>query len=47
MKFFYYAGIPQKFTCQTQASEASSMIEIELNFGIIENFIESKKYIMF
>merc|ERR1712004_959326 len=42
MKFFFYAEIQQKFTYLT--SEASSIIEFELNFGIIKNFIESKKF---
>ena len=44
MKFFLYAEIQQKFTYLT--SEASSIIESELNFGIIKNFIESKKNFM-
>ena len=43
MKLFFYAEIQRKFTYLT--SEASSIIEFELNFGIlIKDFIESKKF---
>ena len=41
-EILFYAEIQQKFTYLT--SEASSIIEFELNFGIIKNFIESKKF---
>jgi len=41
-EILFYAEIKQKFTYLT--SEASSIIEFELNFGIIKNFIESKKF---
>ena len=40
-EILFYAEIQQKFTYLM--SEASSIIEFELNFGIIKNFIESKK----
>ena len=41
--YFFYAEIQRKFTYLT--SEASSIIEFELNFGIlIKDFIESKKF---
>ena len=42
MKLFFYAEIQRKFTYLT--SEASSIIEFELIFGIIKDFIESKKF---
>ena len=43
MKLFFHAEIQRKFTYLT--SEASSIIEFELNFGIlIKDYIESKKF---
>ena len=41
-EILFYAQIQRKFTYLT--SEASSIIEFELNFGIIKNFIESKQF---
>ena len=42
-EIIFYAEIQRKFTYLT--SEASSIIEFELNFGIlIKDFIESKKF---
>ena len=40
-EILFYAEIQQKFTYLT--SGASSIIEFELIFGIIKDFIESKK----
>ena len=41
-EILFYAEIQRKFTYLT--SEASSIIEFELIFGIIKDFIESKKF---
>ena len=40
----FYAEIQRKFTYLT--SEACSIIEFYLNFGIIKNFIESKNFML-
>ena len=41
-EMLFYAENQRKFTYLT--SEASSIIEFELIFGIIKDFIESKKF---